>query len=77
MCVMCHVFFFWSRENDPPPPLQIQRAAFFLWRVFLWNKMITLTPFGLDDFADSLHYTKGESVMVAEVHTRLLSVILR
>lgn len=39
--------------------------------------MITLTPFGLDDFADSLHYTKGESVMVAEVHTRLLSVILR
>lgn len=39
--------------------------------------MITLTPFGLDDFADSLHYTKGASVMVAEVHTRLLSVILR
>lgn len=39
--------------------------------------MITLTPFGLDDFADALHYTKGTSVMVAEVHTRLLSVILR
>lgn len=40
-------------------------------------KVITLTPFGLDDFADSLHYGGGPSVMVTEVHMRLLSVILR
>lgn len=62
-------------EKMTPSPLQC--AACFCSRVRVAEQMITLTPFGLDDFADSLHYTKGESVMVAEVHTRLLSVILR
>lgn len=38
---------------------------------------LTLSPIGLDDFADSLHYSAGPSVMLTEVHTRLLSVILR
>ncbi|CAM9326712.1 unnamed protein product [Scytosiphon promiscuus] len=52
----------------------ILRAWDFL---HLNSQVITLTPFALDDFADSLHYGGGASVMVAEVHTRLLSVILR
>ncbi|CAM9644621.1 unnamed protein product, partial [Ectocarpus sp. 12 AP-2014] len=52
----------------------ILRAWDFL---HLNSQTIMLTPFGLDDFADSLHYGAGASVMVAEVHTRLLSLIFR
>lgn len=55
-------------------------APFFFFcsvSAFCFRKTVTLSPFGLDDFADSLHYGGGPSVMVAETHTRLLSVILR